>query len=512
MDPLCGAADLRRRVTDIYVSIMLLIFPLFPGFSGYANITFSKFIFFVCATVLWLAALLLLSIGKPPPPLRSHHFAALAFGLVCLLSWFFSPYRSESLVGAGRYDGLVTQLLYVAVFMGVSLFGRLRKRHLLFLGISLALCSAVAMVQLWNIDIFSLFPGDYSHYDGGIRYSGAFLGTMGNTNVLSAFCCLALPALFALITVWKSPRAWLALIPICPAVFMLIRAGVSGGFVGMGAAALIAAPLLLSDASRLRRALAAAAPLLCSAAVALAFSPEYILGEAFRWSFDFELPSFALFAAAALCLIPALILGKSGFAPSPKTLRRGLSLACAAVLVLCLVFVYFSPAEDGTVYELSQVMHGNWNEKFGSSRILIWRESLSLFPERPLLGSGPDTLALRVDVQFSRLVEETGQTLRSGVDNAHNEYIGYLINTGLLGLTAYAAVLLLSLAAWLRRRHRHAHAALGTGVLCYCVQSFFALGLPLVAPMFWIALALLSADDTAPHELCKPESEIEVLP
>ena len=92
-------------------------------------------------------------------------------------------------------------------------------------------------------------------------------------------------------------------------------------------------------------------------------------------------------------------------------MRRFFALLCAALLLLGLVFVYFSPAQEGTVYEISQVMRGNFNDKFGSSRILIWRESLALFGERPLLGGGPDTLALRVDVEFSRLVEETGKIM-----------------------------------------------------------------------------------------------------
>ena len=130
----------------------------------------------------------------------------------------------------------------------------------------------------------------------------------------------------------------------------------------------------------------------------------------------------------------------------------------------------------------------------GSSRILIWRECLRLFPERPLLGGGPDTLALRVDVHFSRFVEETGKTLRSGVDNAHNEYLGCLINTGLAGLAAYLCLLFMGARSWLKKSGKPLTCALGLGCLCYCVQGFFALGLPLVSPLFWLSLALLFTD------------------
>jgi len=497
---------MRRRITTIYISIMLLIFPLFPGFSGYANITFSKYAFFLIFTGLWLAALLCLSLGRKSkmPKLGTQHYAAIAFGLICLLSWLFSPHRSESLIGAGRYDGLVTQLLYVCIFLGVSLFGEVRKSHFVCLGVSALLCSTIGVVQLFNIDILSLFPGDYSHYDGGIRYSGAFLGTMGNTNVLSAYYCLALPMLFVLPMLWKSRLAWLSLAPLCLSLFVMIRAGVSGGFVGLGFGVLAASPLLISSLRRLRCALISAAACLCAATAALAFAPQYSLDAGFAWSFRFGALPITALVAAVFCALAAGVLVKVKSNPSEKKLRRIVAILCLAALLLALIFIYFSPATDGTLYELSQVMHGNLDEKFGSSRILIWRECLALFTERPLLGGGPDSLALRVDVQFSRFVEETGNTLRSGVDNAHNEYIGYLINTGILGLAAYLFLLCLGLRSWLKNLRRSVLCALGPGLLCYCAQSFFALGLPLVSPMFWICLALLFAPGSPVHKQISP--------
>ena len=45
--------DARRNATDIYVFVMLLVFPLFTGFKGYAAVTVSKYLFFVICTALW---------------------------------------------------------------------------------------------------------------------------------------------------------------------------------------------------------------------------------------------------------------------------------------------------------------------------------------------------------------------------------------------------------------------------------------------------------------------------
>ncbi len=486
--------DIRRRITDIYISTMLLIFPLFTGFSGYSSITFSKFAFFAAATGLWLAALCFVSIARrlPVPRPGKRLIPCAAFALALCVSSLLSPYGSEILMGAGRYDGLVTQLLYLVAFTGIVLFGELRPHHILCLGVSAGLCCLIGVLQLFDINVLRLFPGDYSYYDRGIRYSGAFLGTLGNTNVLSAFLCLAAPVLFIYPVIKGSQRSFISLIPLAPIIFVLIRANVSGGFVGLAFCALVAAPLLLTDMGRVRRALASAAACAVFAAVALTYSPVYE-NRAFSFSFSPDALTALCLATAVAMAAAALVLSRSKASPCAKTLRRFFILLDIAAVLGALLFIYFSPASEGTLYELSQVLHGNIDERFGSSRVLIWRECLAVWKDFPIFGSGPDTLALRVDVEFSRYVEETGNTLRSSVDNAHNEYLGYLINLGLFGLLSYMSVLVTGAALWLRRLREPLAAVLGLGLVCYCAQSFFALGLCLVAPVFWVALALIFA-------------------
>ena len=113
--------DGRRLITNIYISIMFLLFPLFVGFHGYEKITASKFYFFVIATVLWLAGLVILSLvqKKAVEKLRLHHIFALCFmGIVCICA-LISPYGRRTVLGAGRYDGLFSQLLYALIFLGV---------------------------------------------------------------------------------------------------------------------------------------------------------------------------------------------------------------------------------------------------------------------------------------------------------------------------------------------------------------------------------------------------------
>ena len=369
------ADSLPTLITNIYISIMLLFFPLFAGFSGYSNITFSKFMFFIICTAAWLIALIIACIveKEPLPRFALHQWAAVAFAFVCILSFILSPYKKESLIGASRYDGLVTHLIYVLIFLGVSFFGKARAYHFIALSLSVFVCSIVAVFQLFNINIFSLFPNDLSFYDWGIKYSSAFLGTIGNTNVLSAFFCLALPTLFVLPIVSERRLYRLGITTMLPAVFVLIRARVAGGFVGLIACTLVAIPLVLTDIKRLRRALFTAAPLLIAASLALAFRPEYSSPD-FACSFRFDaLPLLAICAAAALIIIGIIIRKVKGITPSQKAMRRFFIIICLLAIIIGLLFLYFFAPAEGTLYELSQILHGNIDDSFGSSRIKIWR-------------------------------------------------------------------------------------------------------------------------------------------
>ncbi len=415
-------------LTDKYIWLMLLIFPLWTGFRGYEALTVSKFAFFAAATGLWLAALAVsaviarptLPVSRPCPP------AAAAFMLAACLSALFSPYGTRVLLGASRYDGLLTLLLYGGIMIGVSAFGRPRRAYVYALAVSATICCMIAFLQLLGGNPLGLFPGDYTYYDSGYKYSGAFLGTMGNTNVLAAFFCLCIPLFAGLGVLSRDRRDRLLLIPAALCLLILIFSGVSSGILAVGLCALLLPPYLVF----LRSGRGRPAHICCA--------------------------------------------------------------ACASAAAGALAAIFFWPGTEGTMYELSQFLHGHIDDSFGSSRILIWRETLGVIAERPLLGGGPDTLTLRTDLDFSRYVTETGLTLKTHVDNAHNEYLNYLVNIGAAGFAAYLSVIAVSLSSWLRKRRGTLIPALGCGLVCYWIQSFFGLGLCLVVPLVWIFMGLVN--------------------
>jgi len=179
-------------------------------------------------------------------------------------------------------------------------------------------------------------------------------------------------------------------------------------------------------------------------------------------------------------------------AVSPKK-RRELLLGVLLLLALCLGLVYaFGGQMGGFLYEAHEVLHGRWQDGFGSGRVYIWKNVLPLIPERLWLGGGPETLALRKEILFERWDENLGLLLQSVADTAHNEYLHILVCQGLPALVFYLAALLTACRDWVRRAPADPAAAmLGAGVLGYCVQAFFGISSVVSAPFFWLALGLL---------------------
>ncbi|MBE6997583.1 MAG: O-antigen ligase family protein [Ruminococcaceae bacterium] len=479
-----------ERVTDVYLITMLLVFPLFFGFSGYGAVTFSKFVFLLSATGLWLPALAALAIAhRLPKVARAPLWPVIAAGAgIALLSWLLCDDPGRSFLGAGRYDGLLTELVYALIFAGVAAFSRPKLLHLRALALSVSLCLSLALWQLGGGNPLGLYPHGWTFFDHGVHYSGVYLGTIGNTNILDAVLCLALPV-FAGVYVVLGRREFL--LPPALAVPVLLKAGGDGAYLALLCAIVAGALLLLSTMERVRRALRFAAVLCAAAALSRAWKP----GPGTPLHFAF-LPSVGcLVLAAAVCAGLSVLPLPPEFRPTPRMLRRAFAIL-AGICALCgLIYVLSYTGSSGTVYELNRLLHGQAEDSFGSSRIRIWRACWALVRRRPLLGWGPGMLAAQLDVQFTRFVPETGRTLSSYADNAHNVYLAALVNTGFLGLAALLARLFAAGQRIARRLSHPMVAAIVPGLLCECVHALFGLGLCLSQPLFWLVLGLACAQE-----------------
>jgi O-antigen ligase len=425
-------------VTDKYILLMLGVFPLFWGRVGYSAITKPKALFFLFATGLWaLVTMGLLGWGAAKKErysltVRPAHTAVALFLAVGGISACRSEYGAVCLLGAGRYDGYLTLVCYGLIFFGVSLLAVPRRRYAWSMALAATLCCCVALVQLAGYDPFGLYPEGTNYYDQFEAYNGAFLGTIGNVDILAAYLCLCAPFLivYGILSTYKWDT--LLILPGVLCLGLLLVCDVDAGLVAAAGCVVVSVPMVIR----------------------------------------------------------------------PKKAARVAGGISAGAVTAGLVGLYAWPGQSGTLWEISQVLHGNLSDEFGSHRGQIWKQGWALFREKPWLGAGPGTVAKRFDIHWSRYIESLGTERRVFVDNAHNVYLAYLMNMGLLGLLSYGAAMVCTVITWFQRRTEGAFfPALGSALVCYWIQDFFGIGLCLSAPLLWVAWGLMETPVSAPETL-----------
>ena len=474
------------KLTSLYTAVLLGIFPLWAGpYSAITGVKY-RFFFILCAVYLGLMALSLAakaitcrSINFSRPRMESLFF--LAYLLWALISCSLSPY--DGLRGEGRAEGLITIALYVLCFISVSVYGALRFWHLFALGAAVTANALMSFVQLLGINIFSLFPAGLNYYDKGVYYAGSFLGTLGNTNVLSAFLTLAVGILMGGCAAFSHRKCSKLLLLSCFAgSALLLWSKADSGLLAAICCAVLFFPFVFAKSeTRKAWALPAGAGLLGFAA-----------GVLFPFENGFAFcPSFEGFAFILAAVLFPIICRKTR--REWKISAKGLIIFYSAWLAAALLILYFVPFSTGAAKEAHLILHGAADPAFGSGRLRIWKRALQLIREKPLFGSGPDTFVKRVGFEFSHFIEQTGRLRQMRVDCAHNEYLNIAANCGLGALLFFLLAAGTVMIKAIKNHRRGIVLALAAACTAYMVQLFFTFSVCSVSPVFYLTLALLSS-------------------
>ena len=113
-------------------------------------------------------------------------------------------------------------------------------------------------------------------------------------------------------------------------------------------------------------------------------------------------------------------------------------------------------------------------------------ECFEQFPVmKKIFGFGPDTFGIVL------LDKTKGNIYGQIFDNAHNEYLHYLITVGITGLMAYLVFISSFVVRVIRKAGKNQYiVAVFFAVLCYSTQAFVNLNLPIATPVMWMFLML----------------------
>ena len=247
--------DRVGMMIEIWTGLFVAFYLLFPGGKGYREISSAKtWTFYVLAALLvglgvWRLAEEFRS--RKHRPLTATQWAALAFLVFTLLSAACSPYPDQAWYNESAHEAALTVGLYVLLFLIVSRWGKPTERLFRVLFWALVPFCLLSLLQAGGENPFGLYPGNLNYYDGHqVKYNGAYVGTIGNVDFVSAFLALVTPML-VLHTRGQKPReawpCWLLAVA-CLGIAIWIR--VLCGLVGLALGGAICLAVLCPDRYR----------------------------------------------------------------------------------------------------------------------------------------------------------------------------------------------------------------------------------------------------------------------
>lgn len=435
-----------RRITEVYLLVMMTLFPIFTGISGYLYLHLKKYLFFGSLTLLWSAWLIVNDIRRAIlvrriPSISTVSWCVGAFFLSATISTLLSPQAVLFSTEIGRYDSLLTYLLYGMILLGVCRFGEKKSIYLYAFAVGYLTCCVIALLQLLGFNALWLYPDHMNYYDPYVIETGRFLSPLGNVDVFSALHCLALPLLGWALLLGREKKRLVLLLPLLLGLAVQLWAGVASG-------------------------------LLALALTMILFLP---LGLVHRW--------------------------EQGIGNRVRLLSwTGLPL-----LLLVLLILYVVPWQQRTMFELHSALHGVLKDEFGSHRVQIWRETLEVIRQHPLFGIGPGCLDAYEQIHFERYSEALGIVVGGGVDDAHNGYLQALVSFGFMGTLPTLSLLFYTVQEIWRRRESAVVCILVPPFFAYLVQMFFNIETCIDQPLFFILWGLLLSEKTGSENSPSPQ-------
>ncbi len=475
--------------------VWLGVFPLWQD-GSFSRITRAKWIGMLILTAVTLLATAITAVAarirKEKMPLRPSVPAALGFVyfLLVALSAFLGAWRHvlnsqgqlTVFFGAVRYEGLITQLCYCAIFLCMAM---MRPRLDVILHASsavLMIFTAITALQYAGVNVLGLYPAGRS-----IRTNYEFQGTIGNIDMVAGYVTLILPLALAAF-VQQRRGGWHLFISGLCGMLLIFCMEVQCSVIAL--AALLGMLILLS----LRHPETRPRTLLTLACAALAASIRQML--VLPWldggnilTLQVDGLSIPLLLVTVMLIAASLLIRQH---PGKALSLRAIILLVAVLCIAASALIYLLPIPAGNgLWELREMLHGRAEDAFGSERIGIWRLTLGMSSEswpKLLLGHGPDTFLYTMDDYLTR----TSQSLVQRFDNPHNMLLAILANNGLPAMLAFIALC----AAAILRGLRRGMAPLALSALCYLIQGMFTFSICLVTPMFWCVMGLLIASTT----------------
>lgn len=387
--------NILSKITEIYIIVMVMIFPLCIDSTGFFRILEAKYSYFLIINAIYISAIiitilyyLLFKKTNIFKEMKFHkiQWAVVGFLIINIISTFLSPFFKEYnlFIGVGRAEGLISITLYCLSFLNITMFGEFKKRYIQYFSIGSIMVSSIAILQYIGFNPLNMYQ------DGIGTHNVSFIGTIGNIAFVSAFYCIYLTismAAFVFIENDKTYRKIIHLLSIYMGFFIFEVLDVLGGAVAFSVTLVLTIPFIITNSKRLSRLLVVGAMILLGYLTNIVVNPVYYY-DIGKLNLDFQINgiAIALFIVIVMFIGLAYILKDRKFDLSKnKKIIKIFYISLILCVIIGVVAIYFINFTDGFLYEIHEILHGNLDDDFGTYRIFLWKRSISLVKDYPII-------------------------------------------------------------------------------------------------------------------------------
>ena len=396
------------------------------------------------------------------------------------------PKNINILVGVGRKEGLITNILYILSFLYVSYFGKFKKKYILYFSISSILINLIAILQFIGFNPLNM-------YQNGIgTHNVSFLTTIGNIDFISALYTILLTISFCSYIFIEDNKKYentIHLLSLLMGSFIIDIIDVSSGKLAFAITLVIILPFICKNNIRLSKLLKCIAIIFTGIALNIFLNVEYhydIAKLGFYFKFNYILILFLLIITILFILSNKLNKLKYNI----KNMKNKIKIYYLSILIIGfigLIALYIIPFKSGFLYEIHELLHFNFDDNFGTYRIFLWKRTLPLIKRYPLFGTGPDTFVLRFMPLYTNDIMKIGPLSLN--DTAANIYLTMLVNIGIVGTALYLLLLIKQIKLGIKKTNNYSYILL-IAIICYSIQAFFNLSVVIITPIFWILMGI----------------------
>ena len=509
MEKLCKRSGLST-ILGIYVFLVGAGVPTVVR-NAYSDIPNIKYYYYCFCTILLLTVMLVysLTIGRKLIALYLKQNTAknfiskmsiadisvLIFLMIAVISTFSSDYFFESFWGnEGRFTGLFLMSLYVISYFCVSRFLKFYNYHVDLILITGIFICIFGITDYFQLDIFHfkvrMIPEEVP----------IFTSTIGNINTYTAYVGM----IVALATVLyamseEKKRTLFYYFTMIVGFFAIVMGASDNAYLSLIALFGFLPLYIFKNEKGIQRYLIMLATFFSVIQIISRINGYYrdnVLGldGVFNIIIDSRVLPFliaGLWGIAILCYL--MNYRKKSLA---KNYGNFLSYAwLGIILVVVFMMIYFLydcniAGNMGRYGKLSNYLV--FDDEWGTHRGYIWRNAMECYMRLPawkkVIGFGPETFGILLQYQTRN------NPYNQLFDSAHNEYLHLLITVGIAGLISYLSFILFSIKGYFRDKTKGPYAiAIAFAIICYCVQAFVNINLPIVTPVFWLLIGIGSA-------------------